>query len=281
MTSLKALLLAATAVVTASAALAADLPSRRAAPAPFVAAVPAFTWTGFYVGVNAGAAFDFKDSARISYGPAYGTFTDTTVAGFNNRSDEASFTGGGQIGYNHQFGRFVAGIEADFNYIDLDSRRAGSTTVALGPFGSATESLSGRTSIDWFGTVRGRLGFLATDSLLVYGTGGLAYANVESHASADYTLVAPPFGTFNSPYRGTRSDTRTGYTVGGGVEYAFTPNISLKGEYLYVDLGRDSVTASYTGTGSVTPGDTFSISNKTSFSVARAGLNWKFNTFGY
>ena len=180
----------------------------------------------------------------------------------------AGNTGGGQIGYNHQFGRFVAGIEADFNYIDLDSRRTGSTTIPLGSFGSATESLSGRNSIDWFGTVRGRLGFLATDSLLVYGTGGLAYANVESRASADRNLVSG-FGTFDCD---TRSETRTGYTIGGGLEYAFTPNISLKGEYLYVDLGRDHVTASYTGTGTPVVGDTFSISNKTSFSVARAGL---------
>jgi outer membrane immunogenic protein len=283
MTSLKALLLAATAAVTASAALAADLPSRRAAPAPYAVA-PAFTWTGFYVGVNAGAAFD-NNSSRVTFGPDFGTVSDTTLAGFRRSNEETSFTGGGQIGYNWQFGSVVAGLETDLNFADINVRRSGSTTTDLGfffPGASITETLAARSSVEWFGTVRGRLGFLPTERLMIYGTGGLAYGDVKTRASYDFNVVAPGFGSFNTNYAGSRSDTRVGYTVGGGVEYAVTQNVSIKGEYLYVDLGKDSVTARYTGTAfTPTPGDTFTVRDKAAFSVARAGLNWKFNTFGF
>jgi outer membrane immunogenic protein len=277
MTSLKALLLAATAAVTASAALAADLPSRRIAPAPY-AAVPAFTWTGFYVGVNAGAAFD-NSSNSIAYGPGFGTFADTTLSGFRQSNDDVSFTGGGQVGYNRQFGSFVAGLEADINYAGLDVRHSGSTTFSLGG-ATATETLSSRSSVDWFGTVRGRLGFLPTERLMIYGTGGLAYGNVKTQASYDFSGFDPGFGSFAGGFAGSRSDMRVGYAVGAGAEYTVTQNVSIKGEYLYVDLGRDSTTAQYTGAGAL-PGDTFTVRDKAAFSVARAGLNWKFNTFGF
>jgi outer membrane immunogenic protein len=284
MTSLKALLLAATATLATSAALAADLPSRRAAPAPY-AAVPAFTWTGFYVGVNAGAAFDTDSSRSISYGPDFGTtFNDATIAGFNRSNDEAGFTGGGQVGYNRQLGSWVVGLEADFNFVDLKDRRSGRFVgIGTSPAGAdEDERLSGRRSVEWFGTVRGRLGFLPTERLMIYGTGGLAYGEVKTRATMRYINILPGFPDIDLTYAGSRSDIRVGYAVGGGLEYAITQNVSIKGEYLYVDLGRESVTGRYTGTEFITsPGDTFAVRDKASFSVARAGLNWKFNTFGF
>ncbi|MDJ1160011.1 porin family protein [Chelatococcus sp. SYSU_G07232] len=205
----------------AGAASAADLPSRRVAPAPVV---PVFTWTGFYVGVNAGYGF-----GEFSKG-----------AGFD---DPDGFIGGGQIGYNYQFGQFVAGLEADIQYADLK----GSTSALRFANGNVGR---GRGEVEYFGTVRGRVG-VAFDRALVYVTGGLAYG--ETKFSGVDTTAGIAF---------SKSDTRTGWTLGGGIEYAFTNNLTARAEYLYVDLGDNR----YYGV------------NKagTEFSVVRAGLNYKF-----
>lgn len=235
-----------------SGAHAADLPARRA-PIPSVAAVPLFTWTGFYVGVNAGYGFSGSNSGFDD--PTYGTVTGST-------GSDGGFLGGGQVGFNYQltpgFG-LVLGVEADLQAADL--RRTGATYgIGTMPYYDVGPSL------DWFGTVRGRIGY-AMDRFLVYGTGGLAYGGGSTNTS------------FASVYPYTLSDsTRTGYAVGGGVEYALTQNITAKIEGLYVNLDRgngsgttyyDAGTNAYYGTG------------KTSedFGVIRAGLNFKFSSF--
>jgi outer membrane immunogenic protein len=117
------------------------------------------------------------------------------------------------------------------------------------------------------------------ERMMVYGTGGLAYGNVDNRTSASFSAVVPGVGVVTSPYAGSRSETQIGYTIGAGVEYALTDNVTLKGEYLYTDLGRTSTTVGYAGLGAAVPGDTFTTRNGTEFSVARAGLNWKFNGF--
>src|SRR3978361_1619505 len=112
---MKKLLLSSVALLGLTAgAFAADLPSRRVAPAPYVA-VPVFTWTGFYVGVNAGYGFSDNDRNNGSY---YGAGTTY----YGNDSSRDGFVGGGQIGYNYQIGNFVIGIEADAQYADLGGR---------------------------------------------------------------------------------------------------------------------------------------------------------------
>ncbi len=139
---------AALALLAAGSAVAADLPNRRAAPAPAVAYAPAFTWTGFYLGVNAGYGFgEFTRDGR-------------------NFDDPSGFVGGGQVGYNYQIGQFVAGIEGDLQYSDLKGDGVGVFA------GSEAE-------VEYYGTIRGRLGF-AFDRALVYATGGYAFgqANV-------------------------------------------------------------------------------------------------------
>jgi outer membrane immunogenic protein len=272
MSSFKAFLLGGAAVLVGTAAIAADLPSRRYA-APYVA-VPTFTWTGFYAGVNAGAAINNSTTSNVSYGPAFGSLLDSTTSSYRSGRSEVGFTGGGQAGYNYQFGAIVTGIETDINYADIKSNRSGSSALTARGIGS--EALSGRTSTDYFGTVRGRIGFLPMDRLMVFGTGGLAYGNVDTSASAAFATVAPTGRA--TLYDGSHSSTQVGYTVGGGVEYALTDNITVKGEYLYVDLGRNSATATGVA-GPVVLNDNFTARNNSEFSVARAGLNWKFNGF--
>jgi len=257
---MKKVLLAGAALVAltvAGAASAADLPSRRAAPAPYIA--PVFTWTGFYAGVNAGYAFNGEDKLKFNNGDVYLPY------GVGNNTDDGSFTGGGQIGYNYQMGSVVLGIEADINFLSLEKefKLAGSTDLR-------TSSLEGKSKTEWFGTVRPRLGFVPVDRLLVFVTGGLAYGQVKT--SATY-IDSNVFG--NTGYaHAKKDDTRTGWTLGAGLEYAVTDNITVKGEYAYVDLGDKK--HSIVGTDSFNNPVQFNGKDETNFHVVRAGVNYKF-----
>jgi outer membrane immunogenic protein len=286
---MRALLLASTALVgMAASALAADLPSRRAAPAPYVA-VPVFTWTGFYVGVNAGYGFDTgrRNNGAFAFGPATGVTLSGPLAATSGiitppaTNTRDGFVGGGQIGYNYQIGNTVIGLEADGQYADLRTRRSGmlgfTPVLATFPVGAGfAPAMGNRQGIDWFGTVRGRLGY-AWDRLLVFGTGGFAYGDGPN------TCNSVGAGGVN---RCVNNGIRTGWTAGGGIEYAFTPNLTGKIEALYVNLGRSNASR-YVGDflAPVTFARTPVFVNgrrarDEEFVVVRAGLNWKFNTYG-
>ncbi len=250
--SFRSALLASAAIFVAGTAFAADLPARVAAPAPYIAA-PIFTWTGFYVGLNAGAGFNGGDRT-------YGEFGYTpNYAGTLSSGSNTGFTGGAQAGYNMQFGSFVAGVEADINYID---RSNGGSSVIVIP-GPNTYNLSVGDSNKYFGTVRGRLGF-AFDRALIYATGGWAYGGKIGGSSATYNSVA-----MTSSGNGSSN---SGWAVGGGVEYAISNAWSAKLEYLHVDLGNKTQTL-YRAS-STTQGINISGDNK--FDVVRAGLNYRF-----
>jgi len=265
---MKKFLLSATALIALTgAASAADLPSRYA-PAPVVAAAPVFTWTGFYAGVNAGYAWGDSEVSATSADPDF--FGALEVAGFGRSSDEGSFAGGAQIGYNYQIGSAVVGLEADINYLNLNDHYETSVSEAFS--GSVfTDTLRAGHKVQWVGTLRARLGFTPAERLMVYATGGLAYGSVKSHTSFTSDLNSDQFFNFN----GSNSDTRWGWTIGAGAEYAFTNNLSLKGEYLYVDLDSKH----YAATTPEFPGVTYSVKDETSFHVVRAGLNYRFNTY--
>lgn len=219
---MKTVLLAALMASVATGALAADLPTRKAPVAPPVYA-PAYTWGGLYVGINGGLGYSHLSNS------AFANQTGGLV--------------GGTIGYNWQFGQFVVGGEADFDYgfMQRDNGFAnGNTTYKT----------------NWITTERLRLGY-AIDRALFYVTGG--YAGVSTQ------------GSFNGvsgglAYSGQQNYWRSGGVIGGGVEYAFTNNISAKAEYLYAPL--DSRTY-WSGT-------PFVESNKQSLSMFRVGLNYKF-----
>lgn len=224
--------------------LAADLP-RRQVPPP-LPLPPTFTWTGFYAGLNAG--YGFADGAK--------SFTDPTYGAVTQSGGHGGFVGGGQVGYNYQFtpgSGFVLGVETDFQ--GVASAKANAAYLGTTPYYNVSPSL------DWFGTVRARVGY-AFDRVLIYGTGGFAYGGGSQSANA----AAYPYTLPDS--------VRTGYAVGGGFEYAFTEKLSAKIEALYVNLGKRSVTGAYYdasvpayyGTGRSDSG----------FTVARAGLNYRF-----
>jgi outer membrane immunogenic protein len=242
-------------------AFAADLPSRKGAV--YAPVAPIFTWTGFYVGVNAGAVFTTNDTSLT--GTAANTIANVAALRRPQSidADKTGFIGGGQVGYNYQIGQLVLGAEADFQYTD-----AKKTSSFLGTSGATSVF---RSEMDYLGTVRARVGY-AFDRFLPYVTGGLAYANVENRAT--FFSAAVP-GQID--YIGNRSDTQVGYTIGGGLEYAFTNNISAKVEYLYYDLGKKNNPVNLTAVGPA--GGSYVARNDTSGHIVRAGLNYRFSTF--
>ena len=251
----------------ASSAFAADLPSRKFAPAAPVA--PVFTWTGFYVGANAGAAWSNSSTRLTPFDPTWFTLIDTRGS-WHKSQDDVSFSGGAQVGYNYQIGSVVLGAEADFNYANLKTGINGRYNETAGGF-TADNNFTTRSKVEWFGTVRARLGFTPHERLMIYGTGGLAYGSVKATAVETFNGTFNGVNVFSDVSNGSKSDNRFGWTLGGGAEYALTNNLSLKAEYLYVDLGKQSFsTVSALGAPEVR------VEHDTKFSVLRAGVNYRF-----
>jgi len=222
--------------------------SRPAAPAP-IAAVPVFTWTGFYVGVQAGYAWGDSSGGM------------TTPAGFlpfNQDGDFDGFVGGAHAGYNFQFGSIVAGLEADIE-----------GTGTNGGFGRISPTTGSSTLADSDVTVQGslraRLGF-ALDRALIYATGGLAFANFET----DYAFLDTTTGDTDAA---SFEDSEWGWTLGAGVEYAFTGNLTARIEYRYTQFDdlRHDLTRVFT--------DRVTHDVETEFHTIRAGLSYKFGSY--
>jgi opacity protein-like surface antigen len=229
---------------SAASAIAADLPSRKEPPAP---PPPLFTWTGVYVGLNTGYLLKGNDSidtttanlfdqARTGIGPA----SALGASGANGaRLDGVMY--GVQLGYNQQFAeKFVAGFETDIQGGHAGGGGNFGSIVNVPPalvpgLTSAVTEVKTSRSLDWFGTVRGRLGYAVTPTLLAYATGGLAYGRVSESASVKQSLV--PGLLVSTDGDADFAGTRVGWTAGGGLEWAFYPDVSAKLEYLYYDLG--------------------------------------------
>lgn len=248
-------------------AQAADLPFTRPAPAP-VALPLAFSWTGLYFGVNAGYAFSTDSNVST---------TGQAVANINNVNGGArpasvslrqrGFIGGGQVGYNYQFGQFVVGAEADLQYTDL-RRSVLVTTIPLSGISTLNNRFSNK--LEYLGTLRGRFGF-AVDRALIYATGGFAYG--ETRASVNFTGPAPASVL---QFTGSQRRTSYGYTLGGGLEYAITNNLSVKGEYLYYHLQRSTLNVAVIP-GSGGGGTGYNSRFRNNGNIIRAGLNYKFS----
>jgi outer membrane immunogenic protein len=264
---LKNILLSTAFAAAALPALAADLPSRTTAPAPYVPPVPVFTWTGFYIGLNAG--YNWGNNDLTLYGnPIYAGYFPSGI-----KSDSDGFTGGIQAGYNWQMNQFVVGVEAD--WVWLDSGKTSSGTIAYpsgypsAGVGGASVTSTGKIGSDWLATLRGRIGY-AIDRWMIYGTGGLAWGNVNSSSTLSASYINTAGVSTLDLWQGKNDDTRFGWTLGAGVEYAITNNITTKLEYLYYDLGSKN----YAVVGGTLPAA--STRAKMDGNIVRAGLNYKF-----
>jgi outer membrane immunogenic protein len=257
-------------------ALAADLSPAYKAPVKAIA--PSVGWTGFYIGGNVGYGWDSGSSSlsALSTDPALAPALAAILAAGSyptSLSPSAKgVIGGGQFGYNWQFpSQWLIGLEADLQ----GSGIKGSASQTLSPPFFDTTSTGVTKSIDWFGTVRGRVGFLVTPQWLLYGTGGLAYGETKSSfTTTDLNFGCVPNATLCAT--GASSGIRTGWTAGAGAEAMLAPNWSVKLEYLYVDLGRRSVsTPAFT-----LPAVVFSTSTQFREQIVRVGLNYHFNWTG-
>ncbi len=236
---LKTITLTTTLLAAASTvALAADLPSRKPAQPAYV--TPVFTWSGLYAGINAGYGW-LNQYDNSSYADAWNGYGWTTAVGPTSSYTRRGLIGGGQIGYNYEISpMFVAGLETDLRIASI-----GDSDAASFGYGVPRE-------VNWLGSVRGRLGVAPlTPNLLIYATGGFAYGGVK--------LVEPYWAG------SSLSKVGMGWTAGAGAEWAFSPNWSVKLEYLYSDIGASDW------------GGYNSSTQRFQVQTIEAGLNYRFN----
>jgi outer membrane immunogenic protein len=229
-----------------SAALAADLSGPSAVPS-FEQVIPASThdWTGAYVGAHVGGAWGDVDQRQTNGGMDEGPFSYSP--------DGIVF--GGTAGYNFQFGNVVLGVEADLGYMDLN----GSGTIpSSNPSAHQDLSLDGGL----YGDVTARAG-LAFNKVLVYGKGGFAFYDGGALQQ-----------TTNPGYTADGTSTFTGWTAGGGIEYAWTDNISLKIEYQHFDFGSQG--GSQTSVSDAPIGYVYTNKTDLTSDAIRIGANYKF-----
>jgi outer membrane immunogenic protein len=239
--------------LTGSAAMAAEPPVYPPPP-------PLFTWTGIYLGGQVGYGWG-TENERL--------FASNGTLFFEGRFDSflQGVIGGAHVGYNLQIDQWVLGLEGS---VDGTSMTRTVTPTFFGNIANVT-SISEETSTDVQGSVRGRLG-VAFDRLLFYATGGVAFGDFKANFANTTRLGFLPVG---GPF--SFSTTRTGWTVGGGIEYAVTNNWSVRGEYRYTDFGtfRDAPFAtSFTGGFVATANHRFTQQNQ-----VQVGFSYKFDTW--
>jgi len=277
--------------VIASTAFASDLPTHKGPPPAPTVAPPAFSWTGFYLGVNAGYA---DPTADLSVAPGSGwnapdpdwgsSSTGPGIASIGQHSlGLHGFIGGGQAGYNYQIGNFVLGVEGDADYVDARDSYSTPTYGSVPVNGTSNGSYwaQGSAKVDDMFTLRLRAG-VAFDRLLVFATGGVAFVDEKFSQSIGFTnspprqIITLPVTNGATGYNaGSASTTAVTGVVGGGLEYAFDNHWSLKGEYLYAPLKSQSFTSTYVDPSS----NKWTITHHESLSalnVFRAGLNYRF-----
>jgi outer membrane immunogenic protein len=244
-------------------ASAADMPTK----APVAPVAAPYSWTGFYVGGNIGYSWGHGDANYTD--PGLASIGLATSLSGSQKID--GVIGGGQFGFNWQANNiWVFGLEADFQGSGEKGSFNNSYPDGLDATGATTQNL-GDSKILWFGTVRGRVGVLVNPTLLLYGTGGLAYGRI----STSGTITDPSCGTGPTcSWSFGNSATKVGWTIGAGVEGAIpnTRDWTWKLEYLYIDFG------SISGNGFESDfGTTYSWSTKVTDNILRVGVNYRFH----
>jgi outer membrane immunogenic protein len=263
-----------------------------------VSRAPAMNWTGWYVGASAGygwsnshvdpftgVAFCNTDLGGCTNGPAFANAQALSVppALFTHPTGALL---GGHLGYNYQWDSFVAGVETDISWTNINgsNTQSGAQLVA-DPIFVNTTSISATALAEqhlrFFGTLRARLGYLPADTLLLFVTGGLAYGQVQTTTSVNEVILGGCFCSPITPSVGSLTTTKAGWTAGFGLEYAFSRPWSFKAEYLYFSFGGMTYaqTPLTLANGAGVPFTAVSVGTNTSFaaSVIRLGLNYKIN----
>ncbi|MGL4728906.1 MAG: outer membrane protein [Bosea sp. (in: a-proteobacteria)] len=207
---------------------AADLPLRGSLPeAPVPMARATSSWSGGYVGLTGGGVFGSETKTKTTGSAGFLTLAPNFVPRELN-TGKNGFIFGAHAGFNQQIGEFVIGAEADIGW--ADAKKTAAFSGAVTPLATALTT-SATSELKYLGTLRGRLGYAPSSQLHVYATGGLAFGD----ASVTSSVVANAAPALR--WDGKKSDMLFGFAIGAGAEYALTPNIILRGEYLYYDLG--------------------------------------------
>ncbi|MGA8170422.1 MAG: outer membrane beta-barrel protein [Methylocystis sp.] len=246
-------------------------------------------WTGLYFGVNAGYAVDGSREVDVGAFPLNPNANPTSSAPITASltPNASSFIGGGQVGYSHLFSpSIVMGVETDIQGAGLTgaSTAVNSSPALLnGAIGTYTNygEVAASKSLQYLGTIRGRVGYLLTPAVNAYATGGLAYGQVSLNTTTFENRILNASGASSIFAQGgtNYSDTRVGWTVGGGIEAALTPHWSLKAEYLYYDLGAASQYTTFFNTYNNAPNTLLVLAaskSTTSYNghVGRLGVNY-------
>lgn len=255
---MKKLLLASVALtVAATAAMAADAPVRHKRYAktpvykaqPMVFIPPAYDWSGAYVGGHVGWGYLRDSQTALAAGGFF-------APGAANTMSSNQFIGGLQGGYNFMVApHILLGVEGEFTWLTHDYTSTFATNAP--PI-----LLTNTATPNWVATAAGRLGY-TQDNMMIYAKGGGAWLDTK-------------YGAFQIPAAGvpfSASSVRTGYTVGGGLEYGLTQNWSAKAEYAYLDFGTDTYNVGFGGATTAT-------GIKTEMQQVKLGLNYRFNGFG-
>lgn len=227
-------------------------------------------WTGVYFGGVAGGAFADKDKVSL----CDGRDANNCVRGSFDGRATGSATFGGTLGFNYQAGSFVLGAEGDYSYLNLSTRNRLNTEAddknAVGNPYTTAGTGSARSTVNSLGTVRARLGYLVNPAFMIYGSGGLAFGDTSQNAVYSIPTGVPSEPSFS--WNNKKSEFKTGFAAGGGIEYAFNQNWSVKTEAYYINLGgrdqlltNDRTTLSFKVKG-----------HESDFIVGRVGLNYKF-----
>ena len=231
-----------------------------------------FNWAGYYVGGLVGGAWGSFDPKTSTPGEPLLEFAPSSLTAFNNAGTQAikpsGFIGGADAGYNWVFGNYLAGIEGDIESFQLHGN-ASSGPLVQPCCAPSSFILSSSASTTWLATLRGRIGWIAGNNWLFYGTGGFAFTKLHGNFSFSENFYGAP------PENASISGEKTGYTVGGGIEAPVWPNWTLKAEYLYVRFGTVAGSGSYGPPVLVSPLP-FYHSIDLHANIARAGLNYHF-----
>jgi outer membrane immunogenic protein len=256
--------IAAAAALCGAPALAADM----AVKAPLLS-TPTYSWAGFYVGANAGGHWGTDNDPAFTSVDT--NFTSTNIAIHNQAAPAnlkpAGFAGGIHFGYNWQKSNVVVGLEADIDGLAGTKSRAVTVPLTVAP---ATSTFTDSARDNWMSTLRVRAGFLPTDQILIFATGGLALSSWSLNHSFSSTGAGGPSGTDN------RTVVRTGWTVGGGLEYALKNNWFVRAEYLYANFGTtNSVLVTQCPCGPFITN--FAEPEKLSENIVRVGISYLFH----
>jgi outer membrane immunogenic protein len=252
------------------AATAADMPMKYKAAPPVIVD----SWTGFYIGVNGGGIWGRNHQSSIPADPGTTAFWAACFAVGACPRDYGRNTGssgeiGGQFGYNWQVNKWVFGVETDFQWTDVKSNAA----IALANVGTGFVPFNGASNskLEWFGTTRGRLGFLAAPNFLLYGTGGVAYGSIARSWTANFPGTAQLVA-------GADRDTRIGWVAGVGGEWKFNRNWIFGVEYLHMEFDGKSYGATGFGSAGCTALNCNFIVNADRFTTdsVRARISYQF-----